>query len=52
MMRIVYVVASGSQQLHRLSNPLGLVDRALLADGQMHGQMQERVALAVVKLAA
>ena len=50
MLRSMQIGSLGGEQLHRLSNALGLIDRTLLADGQMHGQMQKRVTLAVVKL--
>ena len=36
------------QQFHRLADPARLVDAALLADRQVHRQMQERIGLAVV----
>ena len=50
MLSVMQIGSFGGEQLYRLSNALGLVDGTLLADGQMHGQMQKRVALAVVKL--
>ena len=43
MMRIVQGVKSCCQQLNRLANAAWLVDRALFADGQMHGQVQKRI---------
>ena len=45
-MRIVQRIEPRSQQLHRLTNATGLVDAALLAQAEMHAQMQERVGLA------
>ena len=39
-------IAAVRQQLHRLPDAPGLINAALLADGQVHGQVQERVALA------
>ena len=48
MVRLVHAAALGGQQLHRLADAAGLVNRALLADGQVHGQVQEGVVLAVL----
>ena len=48
---LVQIRSFGGQQFNRLANAFGLVDGALLTDRQMHGQMQKRIALAVVKVA-
>ena len=45
---IMQAVALSGQQLHRLANASGLIDGALFADGDMHGQMQKRVGLTAV----
>ena len=53
MMRIVQGVKSCCQQFNRLANAAWLVNRTLLADGQVHRQVQERIrpaALHVVHL--
>ena len=48
MVRSVQVASAGSQQFNRLANAAWLVDAALLGNGQMHGQVQERVGFVVV----
>ena len=48
MMGGVQVLSFGSQQLNRLSDASWLINRALLADGHMHGQVQKRVALPIL----
>jgi hypothetical protein len=45
MMCVVPISLFGSEQVHGLSNAPGLIDGTLLADGQVHGQMQKRVGL-------
>ena len=48
VMRIVQGVAPGGQQFNRLANAAWLVNRALLADGQVHRQVQKRIRLAAL----
>src|SRR3990167_7344885 len=43
VVRRVQIAASRGQELHRLADARWLVDAALLADGEVHGQVQERV---------
>jgi hypothetical protein len=43
MVRFVQGVSLVREQLHGLANTSGLVNAALLADGQVHGQMQKRI---------
>ena len=43
-LRGVQVAAAGGQQFHRLADAARLVDAALLADRQVHRQVQKRVA--------
>ena len=43
MVRGMQRVASCAQQFYRLADAAGLVNAALLADGQVHGQVQKRV---------
>jgi len=45
---VMQAVALSGQQLNRLANAAWLVDGALFADGDMHGQMQKRVGLTAV----
>ena len=47
---IVERIAACGQQFHRLADAGGLVDGALLADRQVHGQVQEGVAAGGVGL--
>ena len=47
-MRFVQRVAPGRQQFDGLADAAWLVNRALLADGQVHRQVQERVRFAAV----
>ncbi len=47
VMRAVQGVAFGAEQLYRLTDASRLVNRALLAHRQVHGQMQKGVGLAV-----
>jgi hypothetical protein len=51
MVGIVQVGAFGCEQFNGLSNAPWLIDGALFADGQMHGQVQKRVARAVIEIA-
>jgi hypothetical protein len=44
---VVQRAAAGRQQFHRLPDAARLVDRALLADRQVHRQVQERIGLSV-----
>ncbi len=46
MVRQVQGIAPVREQLHRLANAARLVNAALLADGQVHGQVQKRIVLA------
>jgi hypothetical protein len=48
MVRVVQRIAARRQQFDRLPDAARLVDRALLADRQVHGQVQEGIGLAVV----
>ena len=48
---IVQGVKPVGQQLDRLAYAAWLVDAALLGDGQVHGQMQKRIAFAFFGLA-
>lgn len=41
------IAAPCGEQLHSLANAARLVDAALLADGQGHGQMQKRIGFAI-----
>ncbi len=43
MVRVVQRIAPCGQQLHRLANAAWLINAALLADGQVHGEVQKRV---------
>jgi hypothetical protein len=43
-------VTAVGQHLYGLPNAAGLVNAALLADGQVHGQMEERIALTFIDL--
>jgi len=45
MVSLVQVATPGCQQFHRLPDPRGLVDAALFADGQVHGEVKEWVFL-------
>ena len=47
VVRAVQGIALVREQLHRLADAARLVNRALLADGQMHGQVQKRVGAAL-----
>jgi len=50
MVRLVQGLSFVAQQFHRLPNAAGLVNAALLADGQMHGQVQKGVFFGGVNL--
>ena len=45
MMRVVQGIALCGQEFHRLANAARLVNRALFADGQVHGKVQKGVGL-------
>ena len=47
MVCVMKRVAPVGQQFNRLANSPGLVNAALLADGQVHGQVQKRIALSL-----